>query len=69
VNVEVVYDTSSGTTTRAARGGSLIVRLSLSTLKQDEHDGLCDSGHRRVIPYVHGEYCCIIVYGVIQALS
>jgi hypothetical protein len=40
----VVYDTSPRTTTRAARGGSLIEGLSLSTLKQDEHGGLRGSG-------------------------
>jgi hypothetical protein len=32
-NVEVVYDTSPRTTTRAARVGSLMDGLSLSTLK------------------------------------
>jgi hypothetical protein len=28
-------------------------------LKQDEHGGLRGSGHRSVIPYVHGESHCI----------
>jgi hypothetical protein len=27
------------------------------------------SGRRSVISYVHGEDCCITVYGVVQALS
>jgi hypothetical protein len=65
----VVYGTSPGTTTRAAHGGSLMVGLMLSTLKQDRHGGLCGPGHRSVIPYVHKEDCCIAVYGAVQALS
>jgi hypothetical protein len=40
--------------------------LRLSTLKQDEHGGLCGSGQRSIIPYVHGENCCIVVC-VVQA--
>jgi hypothetical protein len=43
--------------------------LRLSMLKQDGHGGLRGSGRRTVIPYVHGEDCCIAVYGVVQALS
>jgi hypothetical protein len=27
----------------------------------DIHEGLRGSGHRSVIPYVHGECCCIVV--------
>jgi hypothetical protein len=45
VAVEVVYDTSSGTTIRAARRGSLMEGLRLSMLKQDRHGGLRSSGH------------------------
>jgi hypothetical protein len=30
-------------------------------LKQNEHGGLRGSGRQSVIPYVHGESCCIIV--------
>jgi hypothetical protein len=58
------YDTSTGTATRAARCGSLLEGLRLSTLKQDGHGGhedLRGSGRRSVIPYVHGESCCIAV--------
>jgi hypothetical protein len=54
-SVKVVYDTSPGTTTRTARGGSLMEGLRLSTLKQDGHGDLCGLGHQSVIPYVHGE--------------
>jgi hypothetical protein len=61
-SVKVVYDTSPGTTTRTARGGSLMEGLRLSTLKQDGHGDLCGSGHQSIIPYVHGEDCCIAVY-------
>jgi hypothetical protein len=43
--------------------------LSLSTLKQDEHGGLCGSGHWSIIPYVHGHDCCIAVCGAVLALS
>jgi hypothetical protein len=32
-----------------------------STLKQDEHGGLRGLSRRSVIPYVHGESCCIAV--------
>jgi hypothetical protein len=60
-NIEVVYDTSPGTITRAAHGGPLMEGLRLSTLKQDRHGGLRGSGHRSVIPYIHGEDCCIVV--------
>jgi hypothetical protein len=58
-SVKVVYDTSSKTSIRAARGGSLMEGLRLSTLKQDGHDDLRGSGHRSIIPYVHREDCCI----------
>jgi hypothetical protein len=37
--------------------------LSLSTLKQDGHGGLCGLDRRSVIPYVHGEwelYCSML---------
>jgi hypothetical protein len=27
-----------------------------------------DSGHRTIPPYVHGRFC-VVVYGVVQALS
>jgi hypothetical protein len=42
--------------------------LRLSTLKQDEHNGLRGLGHQSVIPYVRGENCCIVVC-VVQAYS
>jgi hypothetical protein len=29
--------------------------LRLSTLKQDGHGGLCGSGRRSIIPYIHKE--------------
>jgi hypothetical protein len=57
----VVYNTSLGTTTRAAHEGSLMERLRLSMLKQDEHGDLRGSGRRSVIPYIHGEDYCIDV--------
>jgi hypothetical protein len=69
LNIEVVYDTSLGTSIRTAREGSLVEGLSLLMLKQDGHGGLCGSGHWSVIPYVHGEDCCIVVRGPVQALS
>jgi hypothetical protein len=56
----------SGTTTRAACGGSLMERLRLSTLKQDGHDDLRGSDRQSVIPYIHGEDCYIVVF-VLQA--
>jgi hypothetical protein len=65
-NVEVVYDTSPETATRAARRGSLMEGLRLSTLKQDGHGGICGLGHRSVILYAHGENYCIDVC-VLQA--
>jgi hypothetical protein len=37
-------------------------------LKKDEHGGLRGSGRRSVIPYVHGEDCCIAAC-VVQALG
>jgi hypothetical protein len=58
------YDTSTGTATRAARCGSLLERLRLSTLKQDGHSGhedLRGSGRRSVIPYVHGDVVLLCV--------
>jgi hypothetical protein len=36
--VKVVYDTSSGTTTKAVRGGSLLEGLSHYTLELNEHE-------------------------------
>jgi hypothetical protein len=69
LNIEVVYDTSPETTTRAARGGLLMEGLRLSMLKQDGHGDLHGLGHRSVTPYVHGEDCCITVRGAVQALS
>jgi hypothetical protein len=65
----VGYDTSPGTNTRAVYGGSFMEGLRLSMLKQDGHGGLRGSGHRSVIPYIHGEDYCIDVCGVVQALS
>jgi hypothetical protein len=66
-NVEVVYDTSLETTTRAAHDDSLLEGLRLSTLKQDGHGGLYGSGHRSVIPYVQGERVVLLcVCGTIQ---
>jgi hypothetical protein len=62
--IEVVYDTSLGTTTRAARGGSLMEGLRFSTLKQDGHGGhedLRGLSHQNVIPYIDGRVYCIIV--------
>jgi hypothetical protein len=59
LSVEVVYDTSPGITTRAARGCSLMERLKLSTLKQDGHGDLRGSDRRSVIPYVHREDYCV----------
>jgi hypothetical protein len=35
--------------------------LRLSSLKQDGHGGLRGSGHRSIIPYIHGEDYCIVV--------
>jgi hypothetical protein len=66
VGVEVDYDTSPGTTTRSARGGSLMEGLRLSMLNQDGHGSLRGFGLQSVIPYVHGESCCIVVY-ILQA--
>jgi hypothetical protein len=66
-NIEMVYDTSPRTTTRAAHRGSLMEGLRLSTLKQDGHGGYEDlrsSDRRSVIPYIHGRVCCIIVCAV-----
>jgi hypothetical protein len=43
-------------------GGSLLEGLRLSTQEQDGYDGLCNSGHQSVIPYIHEErelYCCV----------
>jgi hypothetical protein len=65
-NADVVYNTFPETTIRAARGGSLMKGLKLSTLKQDEHGSLYGSDCWSVIPYVHGENYCIVVY-VLQA--
>jgi hypothetical protein len=66
-NIEVVYNTSTGIATRAAHCGSLLEGLRLSTLEEDEHRGLRCSGRHSVIPYVHEEDCCIIVY-ILQAI-
>jgi hypothetical protein len=65
-NVKVVYDTSSETTIRAVHRGSLIEGLRLSTLKQDGHSCLHGSHRQSVIPYDHGDDCCIAVC-VLQA--
>jgi hypothetical protein len=43
--------------------------IRLSMLKQDRHGSLCGLGRQSVIPYVHGEDYCIVVCGVVQALS
>jgi hypothetical protein len=64
--IEVVYDTSPGTTIRAARRGLLMEGLRLLTLKQDGHDDLHGLSHQSIIPYVHREDCCIVVC-VLQA--
>jgi hypothetical protein len=61
-NVEMVYDTSSETTTRAAHGGLLLEELRFSTHEYNEHGGLHGSDRQSVIPYAHGESCCITVY-------
>jgi hypothetical protein len=68
-NVEVVYDTASGITTRAARGGSLIEGLRLSTLNQDGHDGLYSSDHQSVIPFVYGESVVLLCVSRYSRLS
>jgi hypothetical protein len=61
------YNTSTGTATRAACCGSLLMEgLRLSTLKQDRHCGLHGLDRQSVIPYVHGEDYCITVF-VLQA--
>jgi hypothetical protein len=53
-------DTSTGTTTRAARYGSLLVGLRFSYAQARWTQGfLSGSGHRSVKPYVH--WCCITV--------
>jgi hypothetical protein len=57
--IEVVYNTSLRTTTRATHRDLLMEGLRLSTLKQDGHDSLRDLSHWSIIPYVHGEYCCM----------
>jgi hypothetical protein len=57
----MVYDTFPETSTRVSCLGSMIKGLRLSTLKQDGYDGLRDLDRRSVIPYVHGENCCIVV--------
>jgi hypothetical protein len=41
--------------------------LPLSMLKQDGSSGLHASDRWSVIPYVHEEDCCIVVYGDVQA--
>jgi hypothetical protein len=60
----VVYDTSSETTTKVVRRGSLIRGTKSLDAKQDEHGDLRDLYHRSVIPYVHEESCCIVVCAV-----
>jgi hypothetical protein len=65
-NVEMVYDISSETITRAVHGGSLIDGLRLLTLKQDGHNDLRGSDRQSVIPYVHEDNRCIVVC-VLQA--
>jgi hypothetical protein len=62
-NVEVVYDTSPETTTRAATMVHCWRDKGSCMLKLDELDGLRGLGHRSVIPYVHGRelYCCVCV--------
>jgi hypothetical protein len=62
----VVYNTSTGIATRVAHCDSLLEGLRLSTLDEDEHRGLRCSERQSVIPYVHEEDCCIVVY-VLQA--
>jgi hypothetical protein len=59
--VKVVYDTFTHTTIRAVRCDSLLERLRLCTLEQDEHRDLHGSDCRSVILYVYGRelYCCV----------
>jgi hypothetical protein len=52
-NVEVIYDTSPRTLTRAVRGGSLLEGLRLLMNEQNGYENLRGSGHRNVIPYIH----------------
>jgi hypothetical protein len=61
MSVEVIYDTFTKTTTRAAHGGSLMEGVRLSTLKQDGHSSLRGSGHRSVIPYIHGRKSVVLL--------
>jgi hypothetical protein len=58
--LEMVYDTFTGTATRAAHCGSMLkgLRLSHDQARLAQGD-LRGSGRRSVIPYVH-ERCCII---------
>jgi hypothetical protein len=64
------YDTSTGTVTRAACCGSLLVGLRSLEFqlwrRHGGHEDLCGLGHRSVIPYVHEESYCIAVC-VVQA--
>jgi hypothetical protein len=69
VKVEMVYDTSPKTTTRAAHRGLLMEGLRLSTPKQDGHGSLRGLSCQSLIPYVHGEDCYIAAFGVVQAWS
>jgi hypothetical protein len=59
------YDTSTSTSTRAVRCGSLLEGLRSLRIelwrKYDEHEDLHGSGRRSVIPYIHKECCCIVV--------
>jgi hypothetical protein len=57
------YYTFTGTATRAAYCGSLLVGLRLPTHELEEHKGLRGLGRRSVTPYIHGRwlYCCVCV--------
>jgi hypothetical protein len=59
------YDTSIDTATRAARCGSLLERAQVyRMLAPDErsgHQDLRGSGHRSVIPYVHGRMGVVLL--------
>jgi hypothetical protein len=55
------YDTSPGTATTIACGGSLIGATRALHAKQDEHGGLRDSVCRNVISYVHGRMGIVLL--------
>jgi hypothetical protein len=65
------YDTSTGTTTKAARCGLEELRSLEFQLwrKHSGHEDLRDSGCQSLILCIHGKDCCIAVCGVVQVLS